>query len=94
MGILIRPIISEKTIRLADELNQYTFAVKSNAAKIEIAKAVAEKFSVKVENVRILNRLGKKVSFGKKRQTGMQSMIRKAIVTLKEGDSIEIFKLQ
>lgn len=94
MGILIRPIISEKTVRLADELNQYTFAVRSTSGKIDIAKAISEKFSVKVENVRIINTLGKKVTFGKKRQTGRQSVTKKAIVTLKEGDSIEIFKLQ
>jgi len=94
MEILIKPIISEKTVRLADELNQYTFAVNSRAGKISIAQAVAAKFSVTVENVRVINTLGKKVSFGKKRQTGRQPATKKAIVTLKEGDSIEIFKLQ
>lgn len=94
MEILIKPIISEKTVKLADELNQYTFAVDSRAGKIDVAKAVAAKFSVTVENVRVVNTLGKKVTFGKKRQTGRQSVTKKAIVTLKEGDSIEIFKLQ
>lgn len=94
MEALIKPIISEKTVRLADELNQYTFAVKPYAKKIGIAKAVATKFSVTVENVRVVNVLGKKVAFGKKRQTGRQTTTKKAIVTLKEGDSIEVFKLQ
>ena len=94
MDIIIKPLISEKTIRLATELNQYTFVVNSRAGKISVAKSIAEKYSVKVENVRLLNVLGKKVTFGKSRQKGRRSTYKKALVTLKEGDSIEVFNLK
>lgn len=94
MKVLIKPIISEKTVKLAEELNQYTFEVFRNVSKITVAEAIEKKFSVKVLKVRTVNVLGKKVSFGKKRQTGKRSDVKKAVVTLKEGDSIDIFKLQ
>lgn len=94
MEVLLKPIISEKTIALASELNQYTFVVNSRADKIQVAKAAAAKFDVTVENVRLLNKLGKKVTFGKTRQKGRKSTYKKAIITLKEGDSIEIFNLK
>lgn len=94
MDILIKPLISEKTVKLADELNQYTFVVKGSANKINVSKAISEKFSVKVENIRIINILGKQVVFGKERRKGRKSTVKKAIATLKEGDSIGIFKLQ
>ena len=87
MKVLIKPIISEKTVKLAEELNQYTFEVFRNVSKITVAEAIEKKFSVKVLKVRT-------VSFGKKRQTGKRSDVKKAVVTLKEGDSIDIFKLQ
>lgn len=94
MEVLIKPIITEKTMRLANELNQYTFVVASTSTKIMVEQAVAKKFDVTVENVRILNTLGKKVTFGKKRLTGRKSSYRKAIVTLKEGQTIEVFSLK
>jgi large subunit ribosomal protein L23 len=94
MENIIKPLISEKTIRLAEELNQYTFLVNPRAGKIAIAKAIAEKYEVKVLNVRLLNVLGKKVMFGKTRQKGRRSTYKKAIVTLKEGESIEVFKIK
>jgi large subunit ribosomal protein L23 len=94
MENIVKPLISEKTMRLADELNQYTFIVNPKAGKIAIGKSIAEKYSVKVENVRLLNVLGKKVMFGKTRQKGRRSTYKKAIVTLKKGDSIEVFNIK
>lgn len=94
MENIIKPLISEKTMRLADLLNQYTFIVSPKVGKIAIGKAIAEKYDVKVENVRLLNVLGKKVMFGKTRQKGRRSTYKKAIVTLKEGDSIEVFNIK
>lgn len=91
--VLIRPIITEKTIADADERNQYTFLVAKAANKLEIAKAIADKFEVTVENVKTLNILGKHVSFGKKRIPGIRSTFKKAIVRLKSGDSIDIFNI-
>jgi len=94
MENIVKPLISEKTMRLADELNQYTFIVNPKAGKIAIGKSITEKYGVKVENVRLLNVLGKKVMFGKNRQKGRRSTYKKAIVTLKEGDSIEVFNIK
>jgi len=94
MEVLKKPIITEKTMRLANELNQYTFAVATNSTKIMVEQAVSKKFDVKVENVRILNILGKRVTFGKKRLTGKKSNYKKAIVTLREGQTIEVFSLK
>jgi len=94
MDVLKKPIITEKTMRLANELNQYTFAVSSNSTKIMVEQAIAKKFDVQVENVRILNILGKRVTFGKKRLSGKKSNYKKAIVTLKEGQTIEVFSLK
>lgn len=94
MDVLKKPIITEKTMRLANELNQYTFAVSSNSTKIMVERAIAKKFDVQVENVRILNILGKRVTFGKKRLSGKKSNYKKAIVTLKEGQTIEVFSLK
>lgn len=94
MENIVKPLISEKTMRLADELNHYTFIVGQKAGKIAIGKSIAEKYGVKVENVRLLNVLGKKVMFGKTRQKGRKSTYKKAIVTLKKGDSIEVFNIK
>jgi len=87
--IIIRPILTEKARELAQK-GQYVFEVSKLANKSEIKKAVEKIFKVKVKKVRILNlpekprRMGR--IFGKKRG------IKKAIVKLKEGQKIEIFK--
>ena len=57
--ILVKPVITEKTLQSADKLNQYTFVVASNSGKIEVSQAVAAKFDVTVEKVRIINTIGK-----------------------------------
>ena len=89
--IIIRPIISEKSYRMIEQ-NRYTFDVAKTASKIEIAKAVEEIFDVKVLKVNTMNVNGKprrvRFALGKTRDW------KKAVVTLKEGDSIELFAAQ
>jgi len=92
--ILIRPIITEKTMNLADSLGKYTFMVNTKSNKIEIAKEVSSRFKVTVLDVNIINILGKKVTFGKKRIPGKKSDFKKAIVQLKSGDKIKIFDIK
>jgi large subunit ribosomal protein L23 len=92
--LLIKPIITEKTVSLAKTLNKYTFKVMNSANKIEIADSVAKKFSVKVIDVKTINLLGKSVAFGKKRIKGKRSDTKKAIVTLKSGDNISLFDIK
>ena len=87
--VLIRPIITEKTTLLMQE-NKYTFQVPLNANKVEIRKAVESIFNVKVEKVATIRVLGKTKRIG--RTMGKRSDYKKAIVTLKAGESIELFE--
>ena len=87
--VLIRPIITEKTTLLMQE-NKYTFQVPLTANKVEIRKAVESIFNVKVEKVATIRVLGKTKRMG--RTMGKRSDYKKAIVTLKTGESIELFE--
>ncbi|MET9876304.1 50S ribosomal protein L23 [Actinacidiphila glaucinigra] len=86
--ILVKPVVSEKSYALLDE-NKYTFIVDPRANKTQIKQAVETVFSVKVTGVNTINRQGKrkrtKTGFGKRKDT------KRAIVTLAEGDRIDIF---
>lgn len=92
--ILIKPVITEKSIMEANLNNKFTFVVSLEAGKIEIAKAIKEKFDVTVKSVTTINVLGKKVLWGKKRQPGKRNNYKKAIVTLKKGDKIALFDIK
>lgn len=87
--VLIRPVVSEKSFSLMEE-NKYTFYVNKNANKIEIKNAVEKLFNVNVVKVRTLTVKGKLKRQG--RFVGRTPDRKKAIVTLKPGDKIEIFE--
>jgi len=91
-GIIYRPIVTEKISNL-QEKGIYAFEVQLKANKIEIARAVEKKFNVTVTNVRTMNIKGKsKTQMTKRgRFEGKTSHSKKAIVTLKEGDKIDLF---
>ena len=86
--ILLRPVVSEKSYGLLDE-GKYTFVVAPGANKTQIKQAVEEVFRVKVTGVNTLNRPGKRrrTRFG----WGKRVDTKRAIVTLAEGDRIDIF---
>ena len=87
-SIIIRPIITEHSYDMI-EMNKYTFEVARDANKIEIAKAVEEIFGVTVKKVNTMN-----VKPKKKRvriQQGYTRRWKKAMVTIAEGETIEIF---
>jgi large subunit ribosomal protein L23 len=84
---LVRAIVTEKSMRLRDEHNQYLFEVKSDLNKINIKKVVEEAFKVKVTKVRVLSVAGKERRMGW--FSGRQPDWKKAIVTLKKGTKIE-----
>jgi large subunit ribosomal protein L23 len=86
--ILMRPVVSEKSYGLLDE-GKYTFIVAPDANKTQIKQAVEEVFRVKVTGVNTLNRQGKRrrTRFG----WGKRVDTKRAIVTLAEGDRIDIF---
>ncbi|MCH7828065.1 MAG: 50S ribosomal protein L23 [Bacteroidetes bacterium] len=92
--ILIKPLITEKMTNLTADEGKYGFIVNPKANKIEIAKAIEQSFQVKVTDVKTLNYSGKtKTQFRKSgRFTGKTSKYKKAIITLKEGDTIELFE--
>jgi large subunit ribosomal protein L23 len=88
--IIVRPVVSEKSYAAFDA-NVYTFIVASDANKIEIRKAVESIFNVRVTNVNTINRKGKRK---RNRRTGTWSSRpdeRRAVVSLADGDRIEIF---
>lgn len=91
--ITLEPIYTEKMARLQDTLNKYAFKVNKKANKIEIKKAVEKKFEVKVKSVRTMVMPGKmRQQFTKGgRSSGRRASWKKAIVTLEEGHSLELF---
>ena len=92
--ILISPLITEKMTNITADKGKYGFLVNPNANKIQIAKAIEAKFNVHVTEVRTINHPGKtKTQFRKSgRFTGTTAKFKKAIVTLKEGEKIELFE--
>ena len=87
--ILIKPIVTEKSTALMAE-GKYTCKVPLNANKYQIRDAVEEIFNVKVAAVSTMRMEGKKKRMG--RFEGKRSDWKKAIVTLKEGETIELFE--
>ncbi len=89
--VILRPIVfSEKANRQRDDDNQYVFLVNPRANKVQIQEAVEGLFGVKVTGVRTLIRRGHLARMGTGR--GKRANRKKAIVTLREGDSIDLFK--
>ena len=87
-GLLRRPHVTEKSTTLQSLRNQYTFEVAPDANKSEVKKAVETLFSVKVTGVNMIRLPGKiRRAFGRQGQTRPW---KKAVVTLKKGDSIEV----
>lgn len=91
MIILKRPIITEKSMKLAQE-GLYTFEVDKNAAKPEVAKIVAERFNVKVLKVKMINIKGKTKSQRRVRKLYRLPGFKKAIVQVEKGAKIAIFE--
>ncbi|RME43841.1 MAG: 50S ribosomal protein L23 [Deltaproteobacteria bacterium] len=88
--VLIRPVVTEKTAQLQENLNQYTFAVHPKANKIEIRNAVEKRWNVKVLDVRTMRVRGKNKRVG--RNFGRKPTWKRAIVTLRPDDRIEFFE--
>ena len=88
--IIIRPVVSEKSYAALDG-NVYTFVVAGDANKIEIRQAIESIFDVKVTNVNTVNRKGKRKRNRRSGGYGTRPDSKRAIVTLSEGDAIEIF---
>jgi len=88
--ILRKPIVSEKSYVLIEE-NVYTFEVHPEATKPQIREAVEQIFGVRVTKVNTMNRKGKRKRNRKNFSYGKKSDQKRALVTIAEGDSIELF---
>ncbi len=86
--VILRPIMTEKSMRQKDERNVVTFMVRPDANKIEIRDAVERVFNVKVSDVRTMNYAGKLKRMG--RHQGRRSDWKKAVVQLAPGHKIEL----
>ena len=94
MGIIIKPIVTEKQTAITEKMaNRYGFRVSPDANKLEIKKAVEDMYKVSVVDVKTINYSGKRKSRYTKSGiiNGKQSAFKKAIVTLKEGETIDFF---
>lgn len=87
MQVILAPVVSEKSTRVADQDQQVVFKVVKDATKPEIKAAVELLFKVEVEGVQVLNVKGKVKRFG--RFTGRRSDWKKAYVSLKPGQEID-----
>lgn len=90
--VILRPVVSEKSYALLEE-NVYTFEVHPNSSKPEIKDAVESIFGVDVLKVNTLNRKGKRKKNRRTNTWGARPNRKRAIVTLAEGDSIELFEV-
>ena len=93
MGIIIKPVISEKATNNSELLGQYSFYVDTKANKIQIKEAVEKTYGVSVVSVSTLVSMPKvKTRYTKTGfQTGKTNKLKKAIVSLAEGQEIELF---
>jgi large subunit ribosomal protein L23 len=89
--VLVAPVLSEKSVTAKDAQNRYTFKVHSGANKVDIRKAVESLFKVKVEKVRTMIFMGKMHKVG--RYEGRRSDWKKAVVTVKAGQKIDLTDL-
>jgi large subunit ribosomal protein L23 len=89
--IIVSPVVSEKSYALMEE-GVYTFKVHPDASKPQIRDAVQEIFGVKVAKVNTLNRPGKRKRNRRTFTYGKRPDTKRALVTLVEGDSIELFQ--
>ena len=88
--IILKPLITEKSTKLKETENSVAFVVSKKANKIEIKQAVQKMFDVHVETVRTMNVHGKVKRMG--RFEGKRPDWKKAVVTLKEGDTIDFLE--
>lgn len=90
LRVLVKPILTEKSLLMAKEQNIYSFLVNPKANKTEIKEAVWHAFKVNVERVNVLKLVRRKVRYGK--SEGLRPARKKAYVKIKTGQKIPIFE--
>lgn len=93
MGILIRPVITEKATADSEDKNRFAFVVDKKANKIEIKNAIEEVYGVNIESVRTMLMPGKKKTRHTKNGvvSGSSGMYKKAIVHVRSGETIDLY---
>jgi len=89
---IVRPVVTEKSSAAYQLRKEYAFEVHPEATKTQIRAAIEQLFGVKVTNIWTMNVRGKDKRMGASRVVGRRPNWKKAIVTLREGDTIEIFE--
>ena len=89
--VIVKPLITEKTMSLMQNENKVTVKVLDSANKTEIKLAFERIFQVKVTDVKVLNQRAKETTRGT-RYAGTISGFKKAVVTVAEGEAIDLFK--
>ena len=89
--VIVEPVITEKTMSLMQEQNKVTVRVSGKANRADVKKAFEKVFGVKVTQVNIVNVPAKETTRGG-RYKGTISGFKKAVVTVKEGQAIDLFK--
>ena len=93
MGVLIKPKVTEKMTKITDQFNRFGFLVRPEANKLVIKKEIEALYNVTVVDVNTMNYAGKNKSRYTKAGLvkGRTNAVKKAIVTLKEGDTIDFY---
>ena len=93
MDIILKPVVTEKMNLKGESLRQYGFVVDQRANKVQIKKAVEELYGVTVESVNTMRYAGKQKSRFTKTGliSGKKNTLKKAVVTLREGETIDFY---
>ena len=93
MEILIKPLLTEKVTQLTDKLNRYAFLVHPKANKIQITAAIKAMYNVDVTAVNTMRYVGKLKTRNTKAGpvSGRAATVKKAVVTLKDGETIDFY---
>jgi len=93
MDIILKPVVTEKMNLKGESLRQYGFVVDKRANKVQIKKAVEELYGVTVESVNTMRYAGKQKSRFTKTGliSGKKNTLKKAVVTLREGETIDFY---
>lgn len=93
MNVIRKPVITEKSLILANQKDTFVFEVDRLANKDQIAEAVSKAFTVDVVSVRTSVSYRKNIKTGRKRLSSTKAPVKKAYVTLKKGQKIELFDI-
>ncbi|OFY98223.1 MAG: 50S ribosomal protein L23 [Bacteroidetes bacterium RIFCSPLOWO2_12_FULL_31_6] len=92
-NIILKPVVTEKATALSEKLGKYSFVVEKSSNKLEVKDAVEKMYNVTVESVNTMNFLGKNKSRNTKKGlvTGRKNSYKKALITLKKGETIDFY---